>query len=158
MTSTGDTATRDESIETPLPSFPHSPTAEPPRRGTDGTAAPSEGETSLLGRFVALFTPLFAVLAGLLAGWVAQTVPGVHLDEGHMTAFMITASTTALGSAWKWLQGWQQHELMVAHGLVQRRGKPATTSADSGTSTEPSRGTVPGSAAPARPERSTTRQ
>jgi hypothetical protein len=34
---------------------------------------------------------------------------------------MITASASALTAAWKWLQGWQQHEQLVAQGLVEPR-------------------------------------
>lgn len=127
MTSTHNSSTRNRSTEAALHSSPHHNAAKPQPNDTVGTAATSEGETSLLGRFVALLTPLFAVLAGWLAGGVAQKVPGVHLDEAQITAFMIAASTAALGSAWKWLQGWQQHEQLVAHGLAQRRGKTATT-------------------------------
>lgn len=75
-----------------------------------------EGEASWLGRGVALFTPVFAVAAGWLAGVVAQVVPGAHLDESQVTAFMVAATTAALGAGWKWLQGWQQHERFVAEG------------------------------------------
>ncbi|WP_433476129.1 hypothetical protein ACQPZP_03250 [Spirillospora sp. CA-142024] len=75
-----------------------------------------DGEASWLGRGVALFTPVFAVAAGWLAGIVAQLVPGAHLDETQVTAFMVAATTATLGSGWKWLQGWQQHEQLVAEG------------------------------------------
>jgi hypothetical protein len=85
--------------------------------------APSEGETSWAGRIVALATPVLAVFAGWVAGWVAQEVPGAHLDQGQVTAFMVAATTTVLGAAWKWLQGWQQHERAVAHGLIRPRGR-----------------------------------
>ncbi|MEV4003477.1 hypothetical protein [Actinomadura sp. NPDC049753] len=89
------------------------------------------GEASWLGRGVALFTPVFAVAAGWLAGVVAQLVPGAHLDETQVTTFMVAASTAALGSGWKWLQGWQQHERLVADGKAapvkssrERRRRP----------------------------------
>ncbi|WP_146877385.1 hypothetical protein [Actinomadura madurae] len=84
-------------------------------------------EASWLGRGVALFTPVFAVAAGWLAGVVAQLVPGADLDETQVTTFMVAATTAAFGSGWKWLQGWQQHERFVAEGKaapvksVQRR-------------------------------------
>jgi hypothetical protein len=44
-----------------------------------------------------------------------------------MTAFMVTASGAALAAAWKWLHGWQQHEVLVAQGLdvPRRRGAEA---------------------------------
>ncbi|WP_121438063.1 hypothetical protein [Actinomadura pelletieri] len=75
-----------------------------------------EGEGSWLGRGVALFTPVFAVAAGWLAGVVAEYVPGAKLDETQVTTFMVAASTAALGAGWKWLQGWQEHEKAVAEG------------------------------------------
>ncbi|MFI0484385.1 hypothetical protein [Actinomadura sp. 9N215] len=63
-----------------------------------------------------MFTPVFAVAAGWLAGVVAQLVPGAQLDEDQVTAFMVAATTAALGAGWKWLQGWQQHEKAVTDG------------------------------------------
>jgi len=84
---------------------------------TDATSvAPTETEQSLIGRFVALLTPIFAVAAGYLAGIVAQYIPGANLNQAEVTAFMVIAATSALTAAWKWLQGWQQHESLVAHG------------------------------------------
>ncbi|WP_242907664.1 hypothetical protein [Actinomadura terrae] len=73
-------------------------------------------EASWLGRLVTLFTPVFAVAAGWFAALIAKIVPGAHLDETQLTSFMIAAMTAALGAAWKWLQGWQQHERLVAEG------------------------------------------
>ncbi|QXJ22489.1 hypothetical protein AGRA3207_003493 [Actinomadura graeca] len=89
------------------------------------TAPAPATEASMLGRFVALFTPVFVVAAGWFAGLVAQIVPGAHLDETQLTTFMIAAMTAALGSGWKWLQGWQQHERLVAEGKATPL-KPAT--------------------------------
>lgn len=43
---------------------------------------------SLLGGFVALPTPVFVVVAGWLASVVAQAVPGAHLDQNQLVAFM----------------------------------------------------------------------
>ena len=77
-------------------------------------AAQSEG--SFIGRFVAIFTPVFAVAAGWFAGVIAQLIPGVHLDPTQIVAFMTAAAASALTAGWKWLQGWQQHEALVAHG------------------------------------------
>ncbi|GGT75810.1 hypothetical protein GCM10010177_37660 [Actinomadura citrea] len=100
---------------------------------TAESAEPRDGEASWLGRGVALFTPVFAVAAGWLAGVVAQLVPGAHLDETQVTTFMVAATTAALGSGWKWLQGWQQHERLVADGKAapvrssrERRSRKAT--------------------------------
>lgn len=84
------------------------------------------GETSLLGRFVALLTPIFAVAAAWVAGAVARAVPGAHLDQNQLVAFMATAAAAALAAALKWLHGWQQHERLVAEGMEQPRGKPRT--------------------------------
>jgi hypothetical protein len=95
-----------------------------PTATAGGQSAPPvvpAGEKSLIGRGVALLTPVFAVAAGWLAGVVAKIVPGAHLNRTDVTAFMIAAATAALSSAWKWLQGWQQHERLVAAGQVQPR-------------------------------------
>jgi hypothetical protein len=49
---------------------------------------------------------------------------------------MIAASSGALSSAWKWLNGWQQHERLVAQGqsraLKPRSAKVHKTSRRSG--------------------------
>lgn len=73
---------------------------------------PSEG--SLRGSFVALLTPFFALFAGWLSGVIANSVPGVTLDKNQIIAFMVAVTTATLGSAVKWLQGWQQHEQRVS--------------------------------------------
>ncbi|WP_157610315.1 hypothetical protein [Spirillospora albida] len=101
-----------------------------------------QSEGSWIGRGVALFTPVFAVASGWLAGLVAQVVPGAHLDESQVTAFMVAAMTAALGSGWKWLQGWQQHERLVAEGKAQPvKAVPvlrtATTSPEAGSESLP---------------------
>ena len=83
------------------------------------SAATTEG--SLIGHFVAILTPICAIVAGWVAGWVAQIVPGAHLDPSQIVAFMLAAATTVLTSGWKWLQGWQQHERLVAAGRVAPR-------------------------------------
>lgn len=87
--------------------------------GAGAGAAPSPAATtegSLIGRFVAIITPFFALAAGWLAGVVAKAVPGVTLDKGQIVAFMVAVVTAVLTSGWKWLQGWQQHEKNVADG------------------------------------------
>ena len=65
---------------------------------------------------MAVLTPFFASSAGLLAGWVASVVPGLHLDPAQIVTFMTAVALAALTAAWKWLQGWQQHEQRVAQG------------------------------------------
>jgi hypothetical protein len=72
---------------------------------------------------VALLTPFFALAAGWIAGVVAEIVPGVDLDEGQIVAFMIAVTTAVLGASWKWLQGWQQHERLVATTDAKPRKK-----------------------------------
>jgi len=82
--------------------------------GYQPTGLPTEA--SLIGRFVALLTPIFVIVSGAIAGFVAKNFPGVTLDQTQIVAFMIAAATAALSAAWKWLQGWQQHEQLVAAG------------------------------------------
>jgi hypothetical protein len=71
----------------------------------------------MISRFVAIFIPVFAVGAGWFAGVIAQAVPGAHLDQNQVVAFMTVAAVSAITAGWKWLQGWQQHEALVAQGL-----------------------------------------
>jgi hypothetical protein len=106
----------------PLPQ--PSPAAQLPSDPGPGTG----GETSFLGRYVALLTPFFAIAAGWVAAWVAQHIPGTALDQTQLISFMIAATTAALGAALKWLHGWQQHERLVAAGSATRRG-PAPVNA-----------------------------
>jgi hypothetical protein len=87
-------------------------------------AAPSDAsppasnvaEGALIGRFIAILTPIFAVAAGWVAGVVAQAIPGAHLDQSQIVAFMVAAMTSTLTAGWKYLQGWQQHERLVSEG------------------------------------------
>jgi len=92
--------------------------------GAGGGAPPATTEGSLIGRFVAIITPFFALAAGWLGGVVAKAVPGVTLDKGQIVAFMVAVATSVLTSAWKWLQGWQQHEQNVADGKSAPRKNP----------------------------------
>lgn len=91
--------------------MPESPQSAAPH------AASASTETSMIGRFVAILTPVFAIAAGWIAGLIAQVVPGAHLDQNQIVAFMTAAAVGAITAGWKWLQGWQQHEALVAHGL-----------------------------------------
>lgn len=96
------------------------PTGAPPPAGSG-----LQTEASLLPRFVALLTPVFAILSGWAAAWVAQHT-GAKLDQTQVVSFMVAAGTAALGAAWKWLQGWQQHEQRVADGTdIPRRSGPS---------------------------------
>jgi len=84
---------------------------------TSNVSSSTQTEASLIGRFVAILTPVFAVAAGWFAGVIAQAVPGAHLDQNQIVAFMTAAAVSAITAGWKWLQGWQQHEALVARGL-----------------------------------------
>lgn len=77
---------------------------------------PTEG--SIIGRFVAIITPILAVAASAIAGWVAHIFPGVKLDKGEIVAFMIAVVTAALTAGWKYLDGMQKHEQRVSEGTA----------------------------------------
>lgn len=99
---------------TPTPATPT------PVDGSGAAPAGNQVETSLIPRFVALATPLFAIVAGWIAGWAARALPGLQLDQTQIVTFMTAAAVAALSASWKWLHGWQQHERLVAEG----RDKP----------------------------------
>jgi hypothetical protein len=62
-------------------------------------------------RVVTLLTPVFAGLAGSLASWMAQHLPGgPKIDKAELTAIFIAGATSATAAAYKWLHGWQAHE------------------------------------------------
>lgn len=99
--------------------------ASPAPASSEAASSATPTEASLIGRFVAILTPVFAIAAGWLAGLVAQAVPGAHLDQNQIVAFMTAAAVSALTAGWKWLQGWQQHEALVAQGKdVPRKPGP----------------------------------
>jgi hypothetical protein len=80
------------------------------------TTVPAEG--SILGRVVALLTPVFTAAAGWLAGLVAKAVPGAHLDNAQIATFMTATAAAALAAAYKWLTGWHHHEQRVSDGTA----------------------------------------
>jgi hypothetical protein len=104
-------------------STPARPIQAPPDNGqpaaTDQAVAGPVTEYSLISRFVAILTPLFAIAAGWIAGVVAKAVPGAHLNQSEIVSFMVAASVSAIAAGWKWLQGWQQHEQQVADGKAK---------------------------------------
>lgn len=59
-------------------------------------------------RVVALLTPLFAALAGVITSAAGQLVPGVTLNPADVTALFIAGSTAAAAAALKWLHGRQK--------------------------------------------------
>lgn len=101
--------------------------AVPDPEASPNTARKTAAEGSLIGRFVAIITPFFTLFAGWLAGVVAKAVPGVKLDKGQIVVFMVAVATAALTAAWKWLQGWQQHEQNVADLKSPARKAPPST-------------------------------
>jgi hypothetical protein len=99
--------------------------------GLASTVRPRETETSVIGRVVVVLTPFFVIAAGWIAGLVARRVPGANLDQAQIVTFMTATATSVLAVAWKWLRGWQQHELLVAEGRARAPGMappPAGTS------------------------------
>lgn len=95
------------------------PARPAPQPGPADPGGSGPTETSLISRFVAVLTPVSRCSPGRVAGYVAKHIPGVALDPSQIVAFMIAASTAALSGAWQWLQGWQQHEQLVADGKTR---------------------------------------
>lgn len=66
-------------------------------------------------RIVVLLTPLvFVPAAGAVSAWVAEHFPGISLSEEAVIGFAVAGALSALTAAYKWLDGWQQHERMKA--------------------------------------------
>jgi hypothetical protein len=66
-------------------------------------------------RIVALLTPLvFAPLAGAIAAWVAENLPGVEVSASSLEEIFIAGALIALAPAVQWLHGWQKHEARQA--------------------------------------------
>ena len=105
-------------------------TNSPPSAASSVASSSAPSEASLIGRFVAILTPVFAIAAGWFAGLIAQAVPGAHLDQNQIVAFMTAAAVSVITAGWKWLQGWQQHEALVAQGIdiPRKAGPPAAGS------------------------------
>jgi hypothetical protein len=83
-----------------------------------GTSLTTISEGAITNRVVLLATPFLTVFAAWVAGLIARHVPGVKLDQTQIVSFMIAIVAVCLAGAWKWLQGWQQHELLVAQRLA----------------------------------------
>ena len=76
-------------------------------------------------RVVAFLTPIiFAPLAGTISAWLAEKAPLIHanLSADQLTAIFIAGALTALGAAYKWLDGWQKHELATKLALQPTGG------------------------------------
>ena len=64
-----------------------------------------------IGRIVVLLTPVFAGLAGWLATWAAQHLPGGPvLDAQALTAIFVTGAAAATSAVLSWLKGRREHE------------------------------------------------
>lgn len=62
-------------------------------------------------RLVALLTPFLVGVAGWIAAWLAENMPGLPpLDEGWIAASFVAGALSALTMAYKWIDGWQKHE------------------------------------------------
>jgi hypothetical protein len=62
-------------------------------------------------RIVALLTPLvFAPLAGVIATWAAENLPGVTVPRESIEEIFIAGALIALAPAAQWLHGWQKWE------------------------------------------------
>jgi hypothetical protein len=73
-----------------------------------------------VNRVVALASPL--VGAGVAAGaaWVAQHFPGLPVfDSAQLTAIAVTAFSSVVVAAYKWIDGWQKHEEHGSPGLPE---------------------------------------
>src|SRR6185312_15056998 len=69
-----------------------------------------------LNRIVALCTPLFTAVAGVVSGYAAKY--GFHLDPTQVVAVEALAATSAAGSALKWLHGSQKVEAYAAEAAL----------------------------------------
>jgi hypothetical protein len=76
-----------------------------------------------VSRVVALLTPIFAALAGALAAWVADNVPGApRLDSTELTAVFIVIALTAAQAAATWLKGrglWEASAVKDERGVAE---------------------------------------
>jgi hypothetical protein len=85
-------------------------------------------ERAIINRVVVIATPFLTAGIAWLAAMVAKWVPGVTFDQTQLMSFMISIVVVCLAIAWKWLQGWQQHELLVAEGRAAPiKTKPTQT-------------------------------
>lgn len=95
---------------------PAAPTPAPAPAGALAALPVSEG--AVTNRIVVMLAPFITIAAAWIAGLVARHVPGVKLDQTQVASVMVSIVVVCLGAAWKWLQGWQQHELLVAQGAA----------------------------------------
>ena len=66
-------------------------------------------------RIVAVLTPLvFAPLAGAVATWIADNVPGTTISASSLEEVFIGGALIGLAPAAQWLHGWQKYEAREA--------------------------------------------
>jgi hypothetical protein len=79
-------------------------------------------------RVVAVLTPLvFAPLAGAIAAWLAENVPGADVSSDQLTGVFITGALIAFGKSAQWLHGWQKWEEREAAATAAADQADATT-------------------------------
>ena len=66
-------------------------------------------------RVVAVLTPLvFAPLAGAVATWIADNIPGAEISASSLEEVFIGGALIGLAPAAQWLHGWQKYEARQA--------------------------------------------
>jgi hypothetical protein len=66
-------------------------------------------------RVVAVLTPLvFAPLAGAIATWIADNIPGAEISADSLEQVFIGGALIGLAPAAQWLHGWQKYEARKA--------------------------------------------
>jgi hypothetical protein len=105
-------------LSSPSQPDPVAPTPTQPVPAVGPATAMPVSEGAIINRVVLLIAPVLTAVAAWLAALIARHVPGVTLDQTQIVSFMIAIVAVCLAGAWKWLQGWQQHELLVAQGLA----------------------------------------
>lgn len=116
--STQDTTTTTPTPVATTPVAAALPTPRPVATTPLTLAIPTISEGAVINRVVLILAPFITVAAAWIAAVVAKNVPGVKLDQTQIVSFMIAIVAVCLAAAWKWLSGWQQHELLVAQKLA----------------------------------------
>jgi hypothetical protein len=86
-------------------------------------------------RIVAVMTPLvFAPLAGAVATWIADNVPGTTISASSLEEVFIGGALIGLAPAAQWLHGWQKYEAREAEkeSTIELANATAATSAAQG--------------------------
>jgi len=86
-------------------------------------------------RIVAVLTPLvFAPLAGAVATWIADNVPGTTISASSLEEVFIGGALIGLAPAAQWLHGWQKYEAREAEkeSTIELANSTAATPAAQG--------------------------